>query len=538
VKTICAQSGLRVYPLFYVQGMKFWTQGAPFETEVLIRLLWRKVEVVEIPVSTPGPLPAKRATRFQNFRDRLTLSFLNLWLIFLSLLKEHLSPKEVSLALGLGVLVGCTPFFGFHTFIILLLSPLLRLNVLLLWIGTQISIPPLAPLLAFASIHIGLYVMGENPVFPSNPWSFQSGMEFFSYWILGSMILGTILSVVTMGLSYFVSIRFLNRKASSGAWHGKIRGGQTGHRFIKWLLRTGGLKPAVLFLYVIVPYFYLFAPKARRASMEYWRTVKPGLNSLQVRGMVLKHFYRYGVLLLEQVYKYSGAVEGLRVESRGYENIQTFSARSIGGILLGAHVGAWNMALSLLADGDQVNSFVFLQFESKALTFNKTHVNPHVNPSEPGPSFFYINERENPILDIYSLLKNKKVLGVMGDRPLGKDYELVPFFGKLAVFDKTPFLISAIARVPLLSSFGFWKNFRTFHFSATSLKDYSFTEGKNRQMEVYSWLRDYVMTLEENLQGHLDQWFNFFPFWSEKPSSPLSTKTKKERHYLCTQANI
>src|SRR5262249_54229361 len=66
---------------------------------------------------------------------------------------------------------------------------------------------------------------------------------------------------------------------------------------------------------------------------------------------------------------------------------------------------------------------------------------------------------------------------------------------------------------------------------------YNFTEGKNRQIEVYSWLRDYVATLEKNLQGHLDQWFNFFPFWSEKPSPPLSRKTKKERHYLCTEAN-
>src|SRR5262245_1801785 len=36
VKIIGAQSGLRVYPLFFVQGMKFWTQGALFETEVLI----------------------------------------------------------------------------------------------------------------------------------------------------------------------------------------------------------------------------------------------------------------------------------------------------------------------------------------------------------------------------------------------------------------------------------------------------------------------------------------------------------------------
>src|SRR4030095_7684487 len=225
--------------------------------------------------------------------------------------------------------------------------------------------------------------------------------------------------------------------------------------------------------------------------------------------------------------------EGLVVESEGYENIQTFSDRSMGGILLGAHVGAWNMALSLLADLDRVNSFIFLQFESRALTFNKTHV----SQSGSGPSFFYINERENPIFDIYSLLKNKKVLGIMGDRPVGKDYELVPFFGKLAVFDKTPFLISAIVGVPLLSTFGFWKSLRTFRFSASPIRHYSFTQGKNRQMEVYSWLRDYVAALEKNLQEHLDQWFNFFPFWSEKPSSPLSIKTKKERHYLCTEVN-
>jgi uncharacterized protein (DUF2062 family) len=404
VKISDAQSQTRVYPLFFVQGMKFWTQGTPFETEVLIRLLWKKVEVTEVPVSMPPPIQGAKITRFQNFRDGLSISLLNLWLVFLSLMKEHRSPKETSLALGLGVFVGCTPFFGFHTALVLLLSPLLRLNPLFLWIGTQISIPPLAPLLAFASVNIGLYLMGENLISSSSPWTLKSGMEFLSYWILGSIILGTILSIVTMGLTYFVSFRFLGRRSPTGAWHGKIRGGRTGHRFIKWLLRTAGLKTAIRCLYLIVPYFYLFAPKARQASLEYWRTVNPDLNSFQIRGMVLKHFYRYGVLLLEQAYKNSGVNEGLRIESEGYENIQTFSNGALGGILLGAHVGAWNLALSLLADLDGINSFIFLQFESKALTFNKTHINQSGNPS-----FFYINERENPILDIYSLLKNKSV---------------------------------------------------------------------------------------------------------------------------------
>ena len=528
-----AQSGWRVYPLFFVQCMKFWAKGSRFEMEVLLRLLWKKVEVTEMPVLTAQKDQKEKSGWFRNFWDGVGISLLNLWLVFLSLLKEHRSPKQAAVALGLGVFVGCTPFFGFHTLIVLLLAPLLRLNALFLWIGTQISLPPLAPLLAFVSVNIGLALMGETTVSRSNPWTLKLGLEFFSYWVLGSVILGAILAILTMGLAYFISIKFLKRGAPYGAWHGKIRGGRIGHGFLKWLFRRGGLRPAVLLLYLLVPYFYLFAPRARRASLEYWRTVKPESNPLRIRGMVLKHFFRYGVLLLEQAYKNSGANEGLKIESEGYENIRAFSNGSTGGILLNAHVGAWNMALSLLADSERINPFVFLQFESEALTFNKTHV----NPSGPSPVFFYVNEKESPILGIYSLLKSKKVLGIMGDRPLGKDYELVPFFGKLAVFDKTPFLISAVVGVPMLSSFGFWKNFRTFRFFASEAKHYRFTEGQDRQTEVYSWLKDYVATLEKSLQGNLDQWFNFFPFWSEKPSPPLSLKTKRERHHLCLQAN-
>src|SRR4030095_1224435 len=171
VKIMDVRSGWRVYPLFFVQGMKFWTRGSQFETEALIRLLWKKVEVTEVRVSVPCPVQGKKANRFQNFLGGLSLSLLNFWLVFLSLIKEHRSPKEVSLALGLGVFVGCTPFFRFHPPMILLLSPLFRLNLLFLWIGTQISLPPIAPLLVFVSVNIGLYVTGGNLIPPSHPWA-------------------------------------------------------------------------------------------------------------------------------------------------------------------------------------------------------------------------------------------------------------------------------------------------------------------------------------------------------------------------------
>ena len=75
------------------------------------------------------------------------------------LIHEHAQPSRLGAAVAFGVWIGCTPFYGLQTVFGLGLATALRLNRLAVLLGTQISIPPLAPFLLFANAQVGALVL-------------------------------------------------------------------------------------------------------------------------------------------------------------------------------------------------------------------------------------------------------------------------------------------------------------------------------------------------------------------------------------------
>ena len=75
------------------------------------------------------------------------------------LLHEHAQPSRLGAAVAFGVWIGCTPFYGLQTVVGLVLATALRLNRLAVLLGTQVSIPPLAPFLLFANAQVGALVL-------------------------------------------------------------------------------------------------------------------------------------------------------------------------------------------------------------------------------------------------------------------------------------------------------------------------------------------------------------------------------------------
>lgn len=68
---------------------------------------------------------------------------------------EHTDPVRLGAAVGLGVFVGVLPLYGLHAILCLALATVLRLNKVTVVLASQVSIPPIAPLLVTAGIAIG-----------------------------------------------------------------------------------------------------------------------------------------------------------------------------------------------------------------------------------------------------------------------------------------------------------------------------------------------------------------------------------------------
>lgn len=415
------QFGFRLYPLFALQTMRFFASRYDFDLEVLIRLLWRGVHVREVEVDVA---PNPEETHFRKFWDNVRLSTLNTILVVLSLFRTRRSPGQLAGALAAGVLIGCTPFYGFHWAIVIGVAFLFRLNVIITYLGTHVSTPVIMPLVLWAEVWIGrnwLHVAPENG--PKGD---------FLQLLGGSFVLGIALSLVTAVVSYFVARAYQNRKPRS-AWNASHN-----HRVLKFVLKHFGLDGGYFCQLVVAPYIYLFAHRARRGLSEYWKIMKPNLRWRDRQARVLRQIYLFLQIETERIFSEMNP-ETFRVQVlAGGEEHELQTAP-----VVTAHVGSPQLAAAL--------------FEKKGLR--------HLQP-------------------------------LMADRPQEDEGELVPFFGKLALFDVSPFKSG-----PVVSMFAF--------------------KGDGQTYEVHvkrpSSAGEYARELEQSVKKYPDQWFNFFPFWSSMP---------------------
>lgn len=71
------------------------------------------------------------------------------------LLRERSSPAQIGVAVFWGVVVGCSPFYGFQNLIAIGTSTLFRLNRVAVVLAAQITMPPLNLLIVFGSFQLG-----------------------------------------------------------------------------------------------------------------------------------------------------------------------------------------------------------------------------------------------------------------------------------------------------------------------------------------------------------------------------------------------
>lgn len=144
------------------------------------------------PWSHPAPLPwptRRGAERMFAFRHRLRRAFYDLRL-------EGEGIGREAAALGLGVFIGCTPFYGFHLLLCWIAGWLLGLNRLKLYIASNISIPLVSPFLLFAELQTGAWVRRHDlhdltlqALRTTSPWTFGGDL------LIGSAVVGALLGL-------------------------------------------------------------------------------------------------------------------------------------------------------------------------------------------------------------------------------------------------------------------------------------------------------------------------------------------------------
>jgi uncharacterized protein (DUF2062 family) len=117
------------------------------------------------------------------------------------------TPARDAVAIGAGVFVGCSPWYGFHLAICWLLGRLLRLNRLKMYLAANISNPVMAPLLILSELQAGAWVrrgaahpLTLETVRTVDPWTFGADL------LVGSVLVGLVLGAA-LGMATWLTTR-------------------------------------------------------------------------------------------------------------------------------------------------------------------------------------------------------------------------------------------------------------------------------------------------------------------------------------------
>ncbi|WP_312074751.1 DUF2062 domain-containing protein [Chryseobacterium sp.] len=230
IKLEDTQSGYRLYPLHKIPK-KYFTPKFEFEIEIIVRTAWKHIPVKNVPIKVLYD-PAERVSHFRPFKDFTRISILNTILVTITLLyiiprnfannfkkksfkkfiqedvlKSDGTNRNKAFSLAFGVFIGFSPFWGFHTALVISLSVIFKLNKILAFIASNVSLPPFIPFIIVASLFLGApFVSGDGDIF-SKEWNFDLVKNHFLQYVIGSMILATSMSAIT----FISTLLFLNK---------------------------------------------------------------------------------------------------------------------------------------------------------------------------------------------------------------------------------------------------------------------------------------------------------------------------------------
>ncbi len=237
IKQPDTQSGFRLYPLDFIKDKKWFTKKFEFEIEVLVRLAWSKVEITNVPVKVYYAPRETRVSHFRPFIDFTRISILNTVLVLIALLyikprditraaysksiKQHFreqvsDPKysntNLSLSVALGIFMGIVPIWGYQMISAAFFAYLLKLNKVIAVVSSNISIPPMIPVLLFLSVKTGELITGINTGLNfHSEITFETVKSLIIVYLIGSIAFAIMMSIIS-GLLAFTLLTSLRKK--------------------------------------------------------------------------------------------------------------------------------------------------------------------------------------------------------------------------------------------------------------------------------------------------------------------------------------
>lgn len=290
-------------------------------------------------------------------------------------------------------------------------------------------------------------------------------------------------------------------------------------RLMTWISLRLGRRVARVVLLGISLYFLLFARSARQASRAYLRRV---LGRPPRLGEVFRHLHSFAACIHDRVYLLNDRFDLFEIEIHGDEFIQSIIASGRGAILMGAHMGSFEVVRAVGRQQPDLR-VAMVMYEENARKINAAlaAINPAVVQD-----IIPLGQLDSMLL-VQARLDEGTVLGVLGDRTLDRDPTLsLPFLGQPAAIPIGPMRLAAMLKTPVLFMCGLYLGGNRYAIHFEPLADFTGIERKERDAAIRQATLAYTACLERHCRAAPFNWFNFFDFWRAPAQTEQNTGGK------------
>ena len=277
---------------------------------------------------------------------------------------------------------------------------------------------------------------------------------------------------------------------------------------IRWIAMHLGRGVARLILHPITLYFLLFAPSVRRASRNYLQRV---LDQPVRCWHIAKHFHHFSATILDRVFLLTGKFSKLNIHVHALVLVEKQLAAGRGCILLGSHVGSFEVLRALAIARHKLPVKIIMQEEhNEMITRILNALNPDIADS------VIPLGKPDALLEVHEYLQQGYLIGMLGDRVVASHKTTSCIvLGAKATLPTGPILAASVLNVPVLLFFGIYSGGNQYDIYFEEFADQITIDRNQRDRDLHYWVQNYADRLTYHAQQSPYNWFNFYDFWEK-----------------------
>lgn len=294
------------------------------------------------------------------------------------------------------------------------------------------------------------------------------------------------------------------RRNNKTSWVKKPRGFPLAYRFMEIFIKVAGRRAAYAVAWFVVPYFFLFAPRATRNIKRFLRRAG---GSVSVRALFTYH--AFAVSLIDRVDRVSGSQTGLRQLVANQELMAKAFAAHGRVIFLSAHFGHWDVGMRFAIDSG-INVAALMNRDQADFA------QEYFEQADAGKLRILAVDEGRGVVDIVNALNGGISVAMHGDRIMeGQRAVTVNFLGEQVNLPSGPYQVAYVTGTAILPVFC----------AKTGPDEVSIEMAEpiipvkaprnRRDAEIARMATLYTDALEKVALAHLEQWFNFHDFFGD-----------------------